>query len=172
MITIEEIKHDLNTMLIGQQIHHIDSVSSTNDYAKILAKKGETEGSIIIANEQKQGRGRKQRFWSSPTGGLWFSLILRPQLLPSDAMQITMCAACAMIESIQNWFDQYPLLLDVLQVFGVLALAAVVFFFFGWGGAVNQMLNFKDREVLIIIPNLPEADRRGRWEREQQESPM
>jgi len=108
MLTIEEIKHDLDTTFIGQQIRHIDSVSSTNDYAKDLAKKGEPEGSIIIANEQKQGRGRKQRFWASPKGGLWFSIILRPHLLPSDAMQITMCAACAMIESIHHNTNLHP----------------------------------------------------------------
>jgi BirA family transcriptional regulator, biotin operon repressor / biotin---[acetyl-CoA-carboxylase] ligase len=105
-ITTEEIKQVIKTKHFASSIHHLPSVSSTNDYAKTLAKKGEPEGSLIIADKQTGGRGRKQRKWISPEKGLWFSLILRPKITPNDAMLTTMCAACAVTKGIS---EQTPL---------------------------------------------------------------
>ena len=101
-ITTEELTQCLHTQLIGRKIHHFSSLPSTNDYAKTLAKNGESEGTIVIADEQTNGRGRKQRLWISPKNGLWFSIILRPALPPSKAMNATMCAACALAETIST----------------------------------------------------------------------
>jgi len=101
-ITTEEIKQVIKTKHFASSIHHLPIVSSTNDYAKTLAKKGEPEGSLIIADKQTGGRGRKQRKWISPEKGLWFSLILRPKLTPNDAMLTTMCAACAVTKAISE----------------------------------------------------------------------
>lgn len=101
-ITTEELKQHLQPQIIGTKIHHFTSVQSTNDYAKTLAKNGEPEGTLIIADQQTKGRGRKQRLWVSPNNGLWFSMILRPSLPPSKAMNATMCAACALAETINN----------------------------------------------------------------------
>ena len=99
-ITVEEIKQQLQTKFIGKKFVHLPSISSTNDYAKTLAKKNETEGTIVFSDIQTGGRGRKQRHWASPKGGLWFSIILRPNIPPTDAMKTTMCAACALTEAI------------------------------------------------------------------------
>ena len=107
-VTVEELKHQLHTTFIGNNVVHLPSVSSTNDYAKTLAKENEKEGTIVLADIQTGGRGRKQRPWASPKGGLWFSIILRPNIPPTDAMKTTMCAACALTEAIKQNTNQNP----------------------------------------------------------------
>jgi BirA family transcriptional regulator, biotin operon repressor / biotin---[acetyl-CoA-carboxylase] ligase len=62
----------------GERLMAFDSLPSTNDYAREMATKGEGNGTVILAREQVKGRGRLDRTWHSPSGGLWFSLILRP----------------------------------------------------------------------------------------------
>ncbi|MDG6217989.1 MAG: biotin--[acetyl-CoA-carboxylase] ligase [Candidatus Thermoplasmatota archaeon] len=101
-LTTEEIKHDLHSSIIGRTLHHYTLIESTNDKAKTLANHGEPEGTVVISDAQSQGRGRKQRLWSSGKGGLWFSIILRPDIQLSNAMQVTMCAAVALVEAIQK----------------------------------------------------------------------
>ena len=65
--------------MIGQKIQWIKSCPSTNDLARELAISGEEEGTVIIAEEQTKGRGRKGRSWYSPKkSGLYASVILRP----------------------------------------------------------------------------------------------
>jgi len=62
-----------------QKILFFDEVDSTNIIAKHLAQRNEEEGTVIVAEEQTQGRGRHSRKWVSSKGGLYLSLILRPQ---------------------------------------------------------------------------------------------
>jgi len=126
-ITTDELKHVLKTQLIGSNIYHFTSIHSTNNYAKSLAKNAEPEGTIVIADRQTKGRGRKQRLWESPKGGLWFSILLRPKIPPSEAMKITMCAACAIVESIKKHTSLKPsikwpndILIDKRKVCGIL----------------------------------------------------
>ncbi|MDQ7051459.1 MAG: biotin--[acetyl-CoA-carboxylase] ligase [candidate division KSB1 bacterium] len=62
-------------------IHVFQSISSTNLVAKRLAESGAETGTLVLADRQTAGRGRHGRRWESPAGlGLWFSLVLRPQL--------------------------------------------------------------------------------------------
>lgn len=63
---------------IGRKIEHFTEVDSTNDTAKKLAREGAIAGTVVIADVQKAGRGRFGRSWSSPSGGVWLSVILRP----------------------------------------------------------------------------------------------
>ena len=74
-----EIKDGLNTRFIGKDIIHKDVIDSTQDLALRIADKAK-EGTIIIAEEQRKGRGRLGRAWIAPRGGIWFSLILKPKL--------------------------------------------------------------------------------------------
>ncbi len=80
----EEIMISLNTKEIGREILVYDSLSSTNDKAKELARNGCRSGTVIIAEEQTAGKGRLGRKWYSPAGsGLCLSIILlRPKILP------------------------------------------------------------------------------------------
>jgi len=53
-------------------------VNSTNEVARKLAEAGAHEGTVVVAEEQTAGKGRKGDYWHSPRGGLWFTMILRP----------------------------------------------------------------------------------------------
>lgn len=89
---------------IGQKIHRYEVVSSTNTLAKRLAAKGEEEGTVVIAETQRKGKGRLGRVWESPKGGLWFSLILRPKTHPSKLPLITFVSSVAVAKALQEMF--------------------------------------------------------------------
>ncbi|MCD6372868.1 MAG: biotin--[acetyl-CoA-carboxylase] ligase [Thermococcus sp.] len=63
--------------IIGRKLITLEEVSSTNDYAKSIAREV-PEGTVVIAERQTAGKGRKGRAWASPEGGLWMSVILKP----------------------------------------------------------------------------------------------
>lgn len=67
----------LNAFPHGRLRTH-DVVASTMDLARSEAEAGAPEGTLVLAGEQRQGRGRRGRGWASPPGGLWASLVLRP----------------------------------------------------------------------------------------------
>jgi len=97
----EEIKRGLATRWLGREIHYERSIDSTNNLAKKLAAQGAPEGTLVIAEEQTAGKGRLGRQWIAPFGlGIWFSLILRPKITPSQASQITILVSLALQESI------------------------------------------------------------------------
>jgi BirA family biotin operon repressor/biotin-[acetyl-CoA-carboxylase] ligase len=78
------------------RILRYDSLPSTNNEVARLAFEGAEEGLAVVADEQTAGRGRLQRTWSSPKGaGLYFSILLRPALLPKRWTLITFVAALA-----------------------------------------------------------------------------
>lgn len=99
----EEIRDGLSTRFIGRNIFYWDSVSSTNDQAKGLARGGAGEGSLVVAEEQTGGKGRLGRSWHSPKyKGIYFSLVLYPVISPYGASQVTMAAAVALAEAIRK----------------------------------------------------------------------
>jgi len=104
----QEIQEGLKTAVIGKHIQYLPSVPSTNDFLKHLAKQGEAEGTIIIAEEQTNARGRKNRYWSSPKEGLWFSILLRPRIPPQKAMLVTMIASIALTQAIHRGIGIKP----------------------------------------------------------------
>ena len=79
----------------GYRLLYYDSIDSTNDEAKRLARDGAAEGTLVWALEQAAGRGRRGRAWSSPRGNLYFSLILRPDCPVGRAAQLGFVAALA-----------------------------------------------------------------------------
>lgn len=99
----EEIHYNLNTRLIGQKIITFDQIGSTNQEAKKLALEGMEEGTVIIADEQIAGKGRRGRNWVSPPGtGIWMSMILRPDTQPENASMITLVAGLAVCKAIHQ----------------------------------------------------------------------
>lgn len=66
------------------------AVGSTMDLARRLAERGAPEATVVIAGEQTAGRGRHGRGWASPPGGAWFSLVLRPEIEPSQAGSVSL----------------------------------------------------------------------------------
>ena len=86
-----------------KEVIHYSEVKSTNDVAMELAEQGAVEGTVIVADTQIEGRGRAGRTWSSPVGGLWFTIILRPDIEPVYAHQITFVASVAVTTAIENF---------------------------------------------------------------------
>ncbi|EMA51937.1 biotin--[acetyl-CoA-carboxylase] ligase [Halococcus thailandensis] len=78
-------------------IDYHDSLPSTNARARELAAEDETDVAVV-ANEQTGGRGRLDRAWRSPPGGIWLSVLCRPDLPPAHAPVLTLAAAVAVTE--------------------------------------------------------------------------
>jgi BirA family biotin operon repressor/biotin-[acetyl-CoA-carboxylase] ligase len=97
-----EIKQNFKTKIIGKRIEYKKSVFSTNLIAKDYAKSKISEGTVVVAEKQTKGRGRKQREWHSPEGGLWFSIVLYPNLPPEDGILVTMAASVSVADAIQK----------------------------------------------------------------------
>ena len=74
----------------------LESVASTNDEAKRLAREGAEDGTLVWAREQASGRGRGGRNWASPRGNLYLSLLLRPECPASRAAELGFVAAVAL----------------------------------------------------------------------------
>ena len=101
-LSVDLIQNKLRTKFIGQEIKYFEEIGSTNDIAKELARKGASEGLLVIAERQIGGRGRRGRSWHSPSGGIWLSLILRPKLVPQEVPKLTFVAAIAVASVIRS----------------------------------------------------------------------
>lgn len=87
--------------VIGRDIRVFQETTSTNDIVDKLARDGVREGAVVFAESQTKGRGRLGRQWlSSPRRGLWFSVLLRPQLPPLQTTQLTVAAATGLRRAI------------------------------------------------------------------------
>jgi BirA family biotin operon repressor/biotin-[acetyl-CoA-carboxylase] ligase len=88
---------------VGRDIRVFEQTSSTNDVVEKLARDGVKEGMVVFAESQTRGRGRLGRRWlSPPRKGLWFSVLLRPDLQPQAATQLTVAAATALLRAIRD----------------------------------------------------------------------
>jgi len=89
------------TRIIGRDIHVFEQTTSTNDVIEKLARDGVREGVVVFAESQTRGRGRLGRKWISPARkGLWFSILLRPNLRPPETTQLTAASATALRRAI------------------------------------------------------------------------
>jgi BirA family biotin operon repressor/biotin-[acetyl-CoA-carboxylase] ligase len=88
--------------IIGRDLRLFEQTTSTNDVIEKLARDGAKEGAVVFAESQTAGRGRLGRTWISPARkGLWFSVLLRPDLSPSAATQFTVASAAALRKAIE-----------------------------------------------------------------------
>jgi BirA family biotin operon repressor/biotin-[acetyl-CoA-carboxylase] ligase len=102
-ISVRKIRAELNTTIIGHRIISYSSVRSTNDIARRRAKSGAREGTVVLADEQTSGRGRRGRSWIAPAGtSLLFSIILRPTTTPKHCQRLTMACSLALADSIED----------------------------------------------------------------------
>ena len=89
------------TKIIGRDIQVFEQTTSTNDVVEKLARDGVREGAVVFAESQTKGRGRLGRKWISPAHkGLWFSILLRPNLRPQETTQLTVASATALRRAI------------------------------------------------------------------------
>ncbi len=98
----EEVRHGLHTELVGKDVIYFESTGSTNAEAKRLARQGAEDGTVVVAESQESGRGRLERSFFCPKGGIWFSVILRPDFLPQEAPKCTLLAAVAVASAMEK----------------------------------------------------------------------
>lgn len=97
------VKRTLGRSMFAKNLCYFGCVGSTNDVAKNLAASGAPEGTLIVAEEQTQGKGRLGRRWISPGYvNLLFSVLLRPNILPDRVFSLTMIAAIASADAIRT----------------------------------------------------------------------
>lgn len=88
-------------IFLPERYHFHTTLDSTNREAMTLAHNGFPEGTVIVADQQTQGRGRYGRVWASPPGlNLYFSLLLRPPIAVCQASQLTLLAGLALVETV------------------------------------------------------------------------
>lgn len=83
-------------------IHHYEILDSTQDEIFRFAENGAASGTIVIADSQTSGRGRNQRRWISPEGGLYFSLLLREEEISKDACMIPLITGIALHDALRK----------------------------------------------------------------------
>ena len=100
-ISKENIIKYLSGDMFACDIHILDSVDSTNNYAKKLASSGAPHGSVVIAKKQTAGRGRLDRSFYSPSdAGVYLSIVLRPEFDVERILLITAAASVALCRAI------------------------------------------------------------------------
>ncbi len=156
----ETFKNKLAGKLIGHKIYCFSEIDSTNDEAFELAAAGSPEGTVVIADSQAKGKGRLQRTWHSPAGmNIYTSIILRPDLKPENAPQISILAGVAVAEIMDNFCPgmvnlKWPndVLLKGKKVCGILAqmktsASRVDFIILGIGINVNIDYNQLPQDI-------------------------
>lgn len=136
MLQEKRLRAELPLEGMGVPLHFFQSLPSTNDYAKRLAEKGAPHGTLVTADEQTAGHGRRGRRWVTKKGaGLAISLVLRPDALePQAYARLTGLGALAVVDGLEalglapslKWPND--VLLGGRKVAGVLAEAV-------WKGA-------------------------------------
>lgn len=102
-VSEEELKSIRKTEWIGQEIFYFPVLDSTNTKAKQLAEEGYPSGTLVVAEQQDAGRGRRGRDWASPRGvGIFMTLMLKPDILPNNASMLTLVAALAVAAAIRK----------------------------------------------------------------------
>jgi len=86
-----------------EHLHCYDSIGSTNDQLKVMARQGAPHGTVLVAGHQTGGHGRLGRTFQSPEGmGVYMSVLLRPDCAPAALMHLTCAAAVAMCDAVQK----------------------------------------------------------------------
>ncbi len=98
-----EVACGLQAKFLGKKIHYFEEIDSTMNAAMQLGAQGAPEGTLVLAEFQRKGRGRLSREWFSPKyKGIYLSLILRPKILPAQASILTLLAAVSICEAIKE----------------------------------------------------------------------
>jgi len=110
IVSPEEVLPGLRTDQFGMEHYlYFREIDSTNNYARKLAADNYPEGTVVVADQQKAGRGRRGRTWYSPEGkGLYLSLILRPRIPLKELSRLSLVAAAALATTLEEEFGLLP----------------------------------------------------------------
>jgi BirA family biotin operon repressor/biotin-[acetyl-CoA-carboxylase] ligase len=98
----DKINSYLETEEIGRELYLFKSVKSTNTVAKFLSQ-NVSNGTVILSETQTGGRGRTGKKYQSPKGGIWLSIILKPDIAPSKAPLLTLATAVAVARTLDHF---------------------------------------------------------------------
>ncbi|HXG73418.1 MAG TPA: biotin--[acetyl-CoA-carboxylase] ligase [Candidatus Nitrosotenuis sp.] len=97
-----EITDGLKTSRLGKKVYYFDSIDSTQNFAATISKNQNEDGSVVISQTQKAGKGRQGRTWISPKGGIWLSIVLKPSFDVGKVTLMPFAAAVALSNAIQK----------------------------------------------------------------------
>jgi BirA family biotin operon repressor/biotin-[acetyl-CoA-carboxylase] ligase len=97
-----EISDGLETEVFGKRIYYFHIIDSTQNFAIGLASKKIENGTIVISEKQTHGKGRLDRKWVSPSGGIWLSLILHPEFDISMSTLFPLISSLALAIAIER----------------------------------------------------------------------
>ena len=98
-----ELKSIWKPKWVGCEILYFDSIDSTNTKAQELAEKGYPSGTLVVADKQVAGKGRRGRNWESPSGcGIFMTLMLKPDINPNNASMLTLVSALAVAKALAD----------------------------------------------------------------------
>lgn len=97
-----EVSSKLRTNYIGKRIYYFEETDSTQNFALQIAQNKKENGTIIIAQKQTHGKGRLNRKWISPKGGIWFSIILQPNFTIEESVLLPIVTAISLSNAIQK----------------------------------------------------------------------
>lgn len=101
LMTEAEIKSLMHTDWVAKEVLYFDTIDSTNTKAQELAEKGYQSGTLVVADKQESGKGRRGRSWVSPSGtGIFMTLMIKPDINPNNASMLTLVAALAVAKAI------------------------------------------------------------------------
>lgn len=141
-LDVDKLQEGLCTKRFGRGIFFLKEVGSTNDFAKELARYGAEEGTVVIAETQKAGRGRLGRGWFSPKDGLYFSVILRPKISASEAVNLVFVAGLAVAKVLD---EVYGLRIETKWPNDVLVNGRKIC------GILSEMTSLKDRLNFVVV---------------------
>ncbi len=101
-LTAEAVLAELRTSWMGRSLRVLGTTASTIDEAKAWLRDGAPDGAAVIAERQTAGRGRRGRAWASPPGGLWMSVVARPQMPVEAAGRLGALTALAAAECVSE----------------------------------------------------------------------
>jgi BirA family biotin operon repressor/biotin-[acetyl-CoA-carboxylase] ligase len=178
-ITADEVRNLLKNEVIGKRIYAFTQLGSTNDHIRRLARNGEEEGAVVVADTQTRGRGRHHRPWFSPQGkGLWVSVLLRPTKHWDKVGLMSLLTGLTVAEAIAQQTKVFPMLkwpndvmVDGKKISGILIESEIrqesiggSFLALGIGINVSHRPNdfpdsLRDRATSLLIETGMEIDR-------------
>ena len=103
LMTEAEIKSLMHTDWVAKEVLYFDTIDSTNTKAQELAEKGYPSGTLVVADKQESGKGRRGRSCVSPSGtGIFMTLMIKPDINPNNASMLTLVAALAVAKAITS----------------------------------------------------------------------
>ena len=105
IIAAEEVESRLKSKWAGHPIKYFEEITSTNQYAKRIGEEGAPEGTLVVADEQTQGKGRSGRVWSTPHGtAIAMTLLIRPKLPPASISMVTLVMGLAVARACRELY--------------------------------------------------------------------